>query len=227
MTLPPRHIEIVPVPPRTKDGDFLHLTLAGRCLAFWDGTPLPEDTTCFRVPRRHLAVPAAGLDTLAGTTADGDLAGLVADCLTVLAAETRRPGSAVAGHLARSAVDLLGVLVLELLQPHGDHRDAMLPRIRTFIEDHLDDPALSPEAIARAHHISVRYLHKLFQNDGTTVGRWIRRRRLDTCRHELDNRRVTVAAVAHRWGFTSPSHFSRTFRDAYGMSPREWQIRAR
>ncbi|WP_405752734.1 AraC family transcriptional regulator [Streptomyces sp. NBC_00012] len=29
--------------------------------------------------------------------------------------------------------------------------------------------------------------------------------------------------MAHRWGFSSPSHFSRTFRGAYGMSPSEWQ----
>ncbi|GAA3477539.1 hypothetical protein GCM10018966_020690 [Streptomyces yanii] len=29
------------------------------------------------------------------------------------------------------------------------------------------------------------------------------------------------AAVAHRWGFCSPSRFSRTFRGAYGMSPGE------
>ncbi|MEU5391505.1 helix-turn-helix domain-containing protein [Streptomyces tibetensis] len=33
-----------------------------------------------------------------------------------------------------------------------------------------------------------------------------------------------VAAVARRWGFTSPSHFSRAFRAAYGTTPREWQL---
>ncbi|MGW0964073.1 AraC family transcriptional regulator [Streptomyces gelaticus] len=32
-----------------------------------------------------------------------------------------------------------------------------------------------------------------------------------------------MAAVAQRWGFVSPSHFSRAFRATYGMSPREWQ----
>jgi AraC-like DNA-binding protein len=32
-----------------------------------------------------------------------------------------------------------------------------------------------------------------------------------------------VAVVAHRWGFTNPAHFSRVFRAAYGMSPRECQ----
>jgi AraC-like DNA-binding protein len=72
----------------------------------------------------------------------------------------------------------------------------------------------------------VRYLHKLFQNDGTTVSQWVRQRRLNVSRQELgrtSNRRLTVAAVARRLGFISPSHFSRVFRDAYGMSPSEWQ----
>ncbi|MCX4767208.1 helix-turn-helix domain-containing protein [Streptomyces sp. NBC_01275] len=40
------------------------------------------------------------------------------------------------------------------------------------------------------------------------------------------HRGLTVAAVAQRWGFTSPSHFSRAFRDAHGMSPREWQAQS-
>ncbi len=34
---------------------------------------------------------------------------------------------------------------------------------------------------------------------------------------------AAVAAVAQRWGFVSPAHFSRAFRAFYGMSPREWQ----
>ncbi|MFF3462175.1 helix-turn-helix transcriptional regulator [Streptomyces sp. NPDC002619] len=32
-----------------------------------------------------------------------------------------------------------------------------------------------------------------------------------------------MAAIARRWGFVSRSHFSRVFRTACGMSPREWQ----
>ncbi|MYT26968.1 helix-turn-helix domain-containing protein, partial [Streptomyces sp. SID7760] len=85
---------------------------------------------------------------------------------------------------------------------------------------------LSPERIARQHHISVRYLHRLFESEGTTVGRYIRQRRLEQCGRELARRsRVvpTVSAVAQRWGFVSPAHFSRAFRAAYGVSPREWR----
>jgi AraC-like DNA-binding protein len=72
----------------------------------------------------------------------------------------------------------------------------------------------------------VRYLHYLFQEQGTTVSRWIRHRRLEACRRELARRAtggVAVAAVAQRFGLTSPAHFSRVFRAAYGMSPREWR----
>ncbi|MFH9355742.1 helix-turn-helix domain-containing protein, partial [Kitasatospora sp. NPDC017646] len=60
-------------------------------------------------------------------------------------------------------------------------------------------------------------------------GQWVRQRRLDACRRELERpsrRQTSVSAVAHRWGFVSHSHFSRAFRDAYGISPREWQAYA-
>jgi AraC-like DNA-binding protein len=195
--------------------------------------------TYFRTTRRHLGVAEPDLDRVVGVPVrhGAGMGALVSGFLSALAAEAEFHRTAIGDRLARSAVDLLAVLVMELLQaetgaetPGGSKAGGgMLSRIRAFIEDHLTDPELSPESIARAHHISVRYLHKLFQDDGTTVGQWVRQRRLDSCRQELgrtSNRRTTVAAVAHRWGFTSPSHFSRTFRDAYGMSPSEWQALA-
>ncbi|MFE9445141.1 helix-turn-helix domain-containing protein [Streptomyces sp. NPDC006602] len=132
--------------------------------------------------------------------------------------------------LAGNVVDLLTVLADEQLgrisqgTPSGDA--AMLLQLRTFIGRHLADPELTPEVIARAHRISVRYLHKLFEGEDTTVSRWIQSRRLEACRRDLLHREATnrtVVAVAQRWGFTSAAHFSRVFRDAYGMPPSEWR----
>ncbi|ADI12290.1 putative transcriptional regulator [Streptomyces bingchenggensis BCW-1] len=108
----------------------------------------------------------------------------------------------------------------------ADARRALLLKIQRFITHHLSDPDLSPEAIARAHHISVRYLHKLFRDEGTTVGRWIRGRRLEECQRELVLAPPPPPADMARGapgGFISPTHFSRVFRATYGMSPREWQ----
>ena len=107
---------------------------------------------------------------------------------------------------------------------------AMLARIKDYLLKHLAEPDLSPEMIAAAHHISVRYLHKLFEFEEITVGRWIQRRRLEMCRRDLARQATlgsSVAAIAQRWGFVSPAHFSRTFRATYGVTPREWQAMAR
>ncbi|MFD9903537.1 helix-turn-helix domain-containing protein [Streptomyces sp. NPDC059063] len=191
--------------------------------------------TFFRIPRCYLGVTESELNQVVGVPVRGGegLGALVSDFLSALAAKAEFRRSTIGDRRARTAVHLLSVLVMELLDTdtadeaadasRGGHE--MLSRIRAFIEAHLMDPDLSPESIARAHHISVRYLHKLFQNDGTTVSQWVRRRRLESCRIELgrSGRRFTMAAVAHRWGFSSPSHFSRAFRGAYGMSPSAWQ----
>ncbi|WP_051852303.1 helix-turn-helix domain-containing protein [Streptomyces aureocirculatus] len=192
----------------------------------------------FRVPRCYLGVTESELNQVLGVPVHGGegVGALVSDFLTGLAAEAEFRRSTIGDRRARTAVHLLSVLVMELLAPGTtDEADdasetvnEMLSRIRAHIEEHLMDPDLSPESIARAHHISVRYLQKLFQNDGSTVTQWVRQRRLEFCRLELgrSHRRSTMAAVAHRWGFSSPSHFSRTFRGAYGMSPSEWQALA-
>jgi AraC-like DNA-binding protein len=106
---------------------------------------------------------------------------------------------------------------------------ALLLRIHAFIEQRLSDPELSPSTVAAAHHISVRYLHRLFQSQQTTVADWIRQRRLDRCRHDLLDpalRRWPVGRVGVRWGFLTPGQFSRAFRTEYGLPPGEYRLRA-
>lgn len=105
----------------------------------------------------------------------------------------------------------------------------LLAQLRSFIEDHLADPSLDPESIARAHFISTRYVHKLFSRDGVTVSEWVRRRRLEMCRRALADRAgasLPVSAIARRWAFPNATHFSRAFREAYGCSPTEYRNRA-
>jgi AraC-like DNA-binding protein len=72
----------------------------------------------------------------------------------------------------------------------------------------------------------VRYLHRLFEAQDTTVAAWIRRRRLERCRRDLADpafRGVPVSAVAARWGLPDPAHFSRLFRRTYGLPPAEYR----
>lgn len=99
--------------------------------------------------------------------------------------------------------------------------DAVVERIFEQIERELSSPALRPGSLAKAHGISIRYLHLLFSRRGLRVATWIRERRLEACRAELATapEDITISSIAQRWGFTDASHFSRLFSSAYGVSP--------
>ncbi|GAA3053678.1 helix-turn-helix domain-containing protein [Kitasatospora albolonga] len=193
--------------------------------------PDPFDFTAYHLPRTALHVHDDDLRSVVATpfTAGSGSAGLVTSYLRRLARDADSLDPYAGGRLADTAVDLLALLVQERagsLRPAApEAARALVARIKDYAVRHLADPDLSPERIAAAHHVSVRYLHKLFQGEETTVARWIQRRRLEMCARELARRpgAATVSSVAQRWGFVSPAHFSRVFRTAYGMPPREWR----
>ncbi|GAA2341734.1 helix-turn-helix domain-containing protein [Streptomyces kunmingensis] len=189
-------------------------------------------TRLVHIPRRALGLPDEDLNRVTGTViGTGDGCGAVLrPFLTTLvdSADAYSPG--LAGRLASSVVDLVAVLVAERARDAGagagSSRGHLVTRIRDHIDRNLADPALSPEDIAKAHHISVRYLHRIFEDEGITVGRLVQRRRLEECARELargGRGMPSVSSVAQRWGFVNPAHFSRVFRGAYGISPREWR----
>ena len=192
---------------------------------------------CFVVPRHAVGLSRPDLTRLTGMAVRGDqgLGALVSSFLSGLAAEGADWEPEVGERLAGKAMDLLAGLAAEEFVNHRDGgtefdaRTTLLLRIKSYIMEHLPDPDLTPELIAHAHRISVRYLHKLFQDEELTVGRLIQRCRLEKCREELrrgGQATPGVSAVAQRWGFSHPTHFTRAFRAAYGMSPSEWQAAA-
>ncbi|KJK59111.1 helix-turn-helix domain-containing protein [Saccharothrix sp. ST-888] len=192
----------------------------------------PFEFTAFHWPRAAVGVRDEDLRLLTATAfgTGGGTAALAAAYLERLARSADSLEPAVAGRLATTALDLLAVLAHELrgrsVPDAPEAAGATLARVKDHILRHLGDPGLSPERIAAAHHLSVRYLHKLFHFEGVTVARWIQRQRLDMARRDLARPtagHLTVAAVAGRWGFVSASHFSRAFRSAYGVSPSEWR----
>lgn len=184
------------------------------------------------MPRRTVGLPEEDLRRVTGTAvagADG-FGALLASFLTTLTSSVPRCSPAVAARLAASVVDLFATLVDERTAagapPEADPHRPLVARVREHIDRRLGDPELSPRSVADAHHVSVRYLHRLFEDEGITVARLIQRRRLEECARELSRRGPAappVSAVAQRWGFADPAHFSRVFRAAYGLSPREWR----
>lgn len=110
---------------------------------------------------------------------------------------------------------------------HEAHHDTLMLRAKKYISDHLAEAGLSASAIAEANHVSVRQLYRTWTQADLPLEQWIIAQRLERAREELARPAATpvsITAVAQRWGFASASHFTRRFRDAYDLSPREWQV---
>lgn len=183
-----------------------------------------------RVPEHALGIPADRLERVTARVAAPGGAGLLAPYLSGLAAAVVHIPPRAGDLLAGTTVEFVATLADELAgdddRPRGGARDHLVPRIRRYIDHNLGDADLAPGRIAAAHHISVRYMHRLFEGEELTVGQLIQRRRVEECARELSRRgraRPSISAVAMRWGFPSPTHFSRTFKAVYGVSPRRWR----
>ena len=64
-----------------------------------------------------------------------------------------------------------------------------------------------------------------YRQSSLSLTQWIIAQRLEGARHELSLIRSerNITAICHDWGFADVTHFSRRFRSAYGISPREWR----
>lgn len=104
-----------------------------------------------------------------------------------------------------------------------------LARIRSEIDSRLRNPALTVGDVARDLGISVGHIHRLFRQEATTPAQYIWSRRLEMCSRDLvDPRRAghSISEIAFSWGFNDAAHFSRSFRNRFGVPPREWRHRA-
>jgi AraC-like DNA-binding protein len=103
---------------------------------------------------------------------------------------------------------------------------AHLQRLCQTIETLLPDPDLSLRRVADEEGVSPRYVQKLFASADETFSHYLRTRRLERCRTDLSSpqhARLSISEICFRWGFNGSAHFSRAFRDQYGVSPREFR----
>ncbi|WP_432086351.1 helix-turn-helix domain-containing protein [Streptomyces sp. bgisy095] len=196
--------------------------------AFAGTTRDRAESLVFQFPKKLLSLPAHRAERLLATrlSASGGTGRLLSQFLTGLAEEhaTMRPHDMV--RLGSIGLDLVTAVLAEHLDGDEGRAGASRPhvlflRISGFIQEHLGRP-LTPAAIASAHRISLRYLQRIFQEQGTTVSDFIRQQRINRCRRDLADpalRNVPVHAIGARWGFPRPADFGHAFRKAVGMPP--------
>ncbi|MEN3293415.1 MAG: hypothetical protein V7642_2668 [Burkholderiales bacterium] len=102
-------------------------------------------------------------------------------------------------------------------------------QVRNYVLAHLSDPELTISKIASSVGLSVSYLYQLFQDDPLTIGRLIWTWRLEKCWDALRDpalRNKRVSEIAFSWGFNDAAHFSRSFKERFGVSPRDFRHEA-
>jgi len=105
--------------------------------------------------------------------------------------------------------------------------DLFIRRFTAYVSDHLSDSSLSVEAIAAAMTMSrVQLYRKIRALTGFSPNEQLRKARLLRARQMLAARVASVSEIAYRVGFTSPSYFSRCFKDEFGITPGEVEHKA-
>lgn len=98
-------------------------------------------------------------------------------------------------------------------------RHPKLSEILALMETNLEEP-LRPGDLAKTVNISTRQLERLFRRYlSATPKKYYMDMRLQRAQHLLLQTNMSVTEVAVACGFNAASHFSRLFRQRYGMSP--------
>jgi AraC-like DNA-binding protein len=179
---------------------------------------LPEPARLLRVivpaaflPQRLRAATSSTVGEVPATRVTAGLLSLVEEVLDPAAGGSASP--------AARAVRAVAVAALEDSVPEGLDRD-LRARILEHIERHLDDPDLSPQTIAAAFGISLRWVHAVFNVDGASVARHIRERRLElvAARLQREQRFPRISTLAEQSGFGARDQLARAFKARYGMT---------
>lgn len=191
---------------------------------------------CFNLPRVYLRQRYGTFDTVTARTISGSSGPgrFLFAFMQQVVVEDEAEQSPFHDRLQEHFCDLLVTAVSQFTSQGGragpTNRMATLTRVKNIALSQLRNPDLDPESIARAAGISIRSLHALFDQDETTFCRWLQQTRLMRCKSDIENPNLkarSISDIAYSWGFSDAAHFSRSFRQAFGLTPRECRGGAR
>jgi AraC-like DNA-binding protein len=196
--------------------------------------PLHE-VLVLRLPRAQLTPHVCNLEDLTATTVDSSSAAvhLLLSMLDTLQrdVDVLHPSSVLGVSEAITSIIAAGLRSL----PGANARKRSnlsayhVARVIAYVQERLRDPALCVSTIAQAMKVSPDHLSRLFRSEPVPLSRLIWQQRLDACRRDLADRRLaerSTSEIAYSWGFNDAAHFSRSFREQFGVSPREWRHRS-
>lgn len=180
------------------------------------------------VPVTSLPAVARRLEDLPiGPLPRTPLVAAVVGLLVHLAQRLDEPWAFDADFAGRGLIELQAAILTEVIPapPPTPGPDRVHAAAIEYIERHLADPGLRPPQIASALGVSLRYLHRAFDDTGSTVARYLRERRLEQVAQALraSERQPSLQHLAERYGFGSQDQLARAFRRRYGTSMTEFR----
>ncbi len=92
-----------------------------------------------------------------------------------------------------------------------------------YVYNHLNEK-ITLDDVASELHLSAPYLSKLFHKEtGTTISRYITKKRIETAGRMLLYSDYEAADIANFLAFSSHSHFIQAFKRETGFTPREYR----
>ena len=217
-----------------RPGDITLYTSGRRYDLFFDA---PFQQTAVILPADQLRAKIPGLDALTAIPLDGQhpATRLFVEMATQYAqADVTRFSQAARVRAANALTELLAATVAAFVPSATTAVSNLslyhLTRIKQYVMEHVHEPQLSVATVSQALHISPAHIHRLFEGEPQTFTAWLWSWRLLNCKRALENEAEThrsMTEIAFGNGFSSSSHFSRVFRQQFGMSPSEYRDRHR
>lgn len=185
-----------------------------------------------RISRRQMLsrLPNATDLTARVIKAGHPLSSVIGRTMTEFANLNAQLDDQICDRLSNSFIDILTSSIEARLTPVQKQSvavDDLLRRAKAFLTKNIEDCDLDLHALAEHLAVSQRTIARLFAAEHTTPMRWLWQKRRELAFKLLSDRRIeNVSQAAMRCGFSDFSHFSRSFKDAYGTTPTEILRRA-
>ncbi len=126
-------------------------------------------------------------------------------------------------HLIRQDACLMDALILLDDNPHTEPQGLTKATLQNYLQDHIAMPA-SLEPLMEHFGISKSYLCRQAKELlGIPLHQYWIQLKMEWAKTLLRQPGVSITQAARHVGFNDPLHFSKSFRQRVGMSPKQWR----
>lgn len=132
-------------------------------------------------------------------------------------------------HFVDLAIEQFPILIARAASPTVVRRsqsEDLAARVRQLIDAEIDNPDLGAKRVSAVLGVSRTAIYEAMGESGRTLAGYIREKRLNASMQDIatsDPRKLSIGAIAQRWGFRDASSFTRAFKRVTGRTPAQFR----